>query len=311
MDNINNDKPLVSFLVFAYNQEKYISDAVKGALSQTYSPMEIIISDDCSSDSTFSIIEETVANYKGPNKIKLNRNESNLGLSRHVNKVMSMAKGSIFVLAAGDDISFSTRVETIVGIWKNNPNITAMCSGYTMIDENNNEIGTRCLSPDGLSLAGKYEDIKNSIWAGCSVAISAELYRYFGDIKYKDSTDDRVLFRRSVLLGNIYRIKEPLLYYRIGGISGNTTDIFKKIRLLTLHFYGLKNFLFDVKKVTNTPETEKCKNYIYRRCWIVFTQLKILKLLAVLDMNPYPILDKLKKCLRPVYRKYFKELIGR
>jgi glycosyltransferase involved in cell wall biosynthesis len=47
------NKPLISFLLLSYNQEEYINDAVDGAFSQTYSTLEIIISDDCSNDNTY------------------------------------------------------------------------------------------------------------------------------------------------------------------------------------------------------------------------------------------------------------------
>jgi glycosyltransferase involved in cell wall biosynthesis len=49
--------------MFAYNHERFIAEAVRGALSQTYSPLEIIISDDCSTDRTFEIIQSEVAGY--------------------------------------------------------------------------------------------------------------------------------------------------------------------------------------------------------------------------------------------------------
>ena len=41
--------PLVTFALFAYNQERYVREAVEGAFAQTYQPLEIILSDDCSS----------------------------------------------------------------------------------------------------------------------------------------------------------------------------------------------------------------------------------------------------------------------
>ena len=40
------DRPLVTFFLFAYNQEKYIEEACRAALAQTYSPLEIIFSED-------------------------------------------------------------------------------------------------------------------------------------------------------------------------------------------------------------------------------------------------------------------------
>ena len=79
----NTQKELISFFALTYNQEKYIEDSLKGLFSQTYSPLEIIISDDCSTDKTFEIIQKFVSEYKGPNKVIINRNEKNLGLIKH------------------------------------------------------------------------------------------------------------------------------------------------------------------------------------------------------------------------------------
>lgn len=81
-----DDRPLVTFALFAYNQEKYIREAISGAFSQTYSPLEIIMSDDNSLDSTYEIMREEARAYQGPHKIILNRNSSNLGIAYHVNK---------------------------------------------------------------------------------------------------------------------------------------------------------------------------------------------------------------------------------
>ena len=108
---------LITFAVFAYNQEQFIEEAVQSALSQSYQPLEIILSDDCSSDKTFSIIEDVIANYNGPHKVIVNRNKENLGLGEHVNLVGSMANGALLVLAAGDDFSESVRTKKIFNAW--------------------------------------------------------------------------------------------------------------------------------------------------------------------------------------------------
>ncbi|RYZ52291.1 MAG: glycosyltransferase [Sphingobacteriales bacterium] len=111
------EMPLVTFALFAFNQENYIEEAVEGAFSQTYSPLEIILSDDCSTDRTFEILEEKVLSYTGPHKVRLNRNVPNVGLIAHVTKVQEMATGAFIVTAAGDDISMPDRVAELVEVW--------------------------------------------------------------------------------------------------------------------------------------------------------------------------------------------------
>jgi glycosyltransferase involved in cell wall biosynthesis len=51
----------VSFVVFAYNQERFIAEAVKGAFGQTYEPLQIVLSDDCSTDDTFRVMQALAA----------------------------------------------------------------------------------------------------------------------------------------------------------------------------------------------------------------------------------------------------------
>jgi glycosyltransferase involved in cell wall biosynthesis len=53
-----SDAPLVTLVLFAYNQEKFIRQAMEGAFAQTYQPLEIIVSDDSSPDGTFAIMSE-------------------------------------------------------------------------------------------------------------------------------------------------------------------------------------------------------------------------------------------------------------
>ena len=53
----------VTFALLCYNQEKFIREALRGAFRQDYQPLEILISDDHSTDASFDILREEVANY--------------------------------------------------------------------------------------------------------------------------------------------------------------------------------------------------------------------------------------------------------
>ena len=53
-----SEKPLLTFAIAAFNQEAFIREAVEAAFAQTYSPLEIVLSDDCSKDRTFDIMKE-------------------------------------------------------------------------------------------------------------------------------------------------------------------------------------------------------------------------------------------------------------
>ena len=130
----DTDRPLVTFALFAYNQEKYIREAVEGAFAQTYEPMEIVLSDDCSGDRTFEIMQEITRNYCGPKKVIVRQTERNCGTLLHVVDVARLARGELLVLAAGDDISKPQRTETLVEALKST-NAWGVCSRFDRVDE--------------------------------------------------------------------------------------------------------------------------------------------------------------------------------
>ena len=66
MNSKAQERPLVTFLQFSYNLEHFIREAVEGAFAQTYSPLQIILSDDCSTDKTFEITRAMAASTADP-----------------------------------------------------------------------------------------------------------------------------------------------------------------------------------------------------------------------------------------------------
>jgi glycosyltransferase involved in cell wall biosynthesis len=128
------DTPLVSFIVVAYNQEDYIRQAIEGAFAQTYSPLEIILSDDCSTDTTFMIMQQMASQYAGPHRVILNRNIRNMGLGQHYNRVMEIASGQIIEIAAGDDVSLPWRTSDSVALLQAHPEATCVSLQIRMFE---------------------------------------------------------------------------------------------------------------------------------------------------------------------------------
>lgn len=133
-------QPLVTFAIFAYNQEDFISEAVQGAFSQTYEPLEIILSDDCSSDRTFYIMQDLVAQYQGNARIIVRRSSENRGLLKHIADVVDISTGEFLVVAAGDDISLPDRTSEITNMIQAESSEFA-ASNFTQIGERGETIG--------------------------------------------------------------------------------------------------------------------------------------------------------------------------
>lgn len=91
-----------SIVIITYNQEQYIEECLKAILSQLNYIYEIIISDDCSTDTTFDIITRYKNKY--PQIIKAYQNERNIGIFPHLNKITQYITGDFVNLVAGDDL---------------------------------------------------------------------------------------------------------------------------------------------------------------------------------------------------------------
>ncbi|WP_185829101.1 glycosyltransferase [Sphingomonas ginkgonis] len=126
--------PGVTIGLVAFNQEDYVREAVRSALAQVGPPVEIILSDDCSSDSTFSIMAEEARNYRGPHRVRARREAANVGTVQHLINVAREARGDLLVVAAGDDISHPNRAEALHAAWVET-GAAALSSWHDEIDE--------------------------------------------------------------------------------------------------------------------------------------------------------------------------------
>ncbi|HVM59667.1 MAG TPA: glycosyltransferase [Verrucomicrobiae bacterium] len=223
------DKPLISFVVWCHNQESFIREAVESAFAQSYSPLEIIISDDCSTDRSFSIVKEMVAAYKGPHVVHLNRNDKQLGMGGHVNRTMSLSHGELVVAAAGDDVSLPHRTQTIYEAWEQSGRrATSVFSSYTIIaadgairgvggERDGADSSKPCQMLNGNLL--EFLLRRTPVVNGCSHAWSPVLFSYFGPLQ--SDLEDLVLSFRSLAIGAMLYIHEPLMKYRRHGANAS------------------------------------------------------------------------------------------
>ena len=211
-----NECPLVTFALFAYNQEKYIREAMEGAFSQDYPNLEIIISDDCSSDKTFELIQTFVMNHAGNRNVHLNRNECNVGIGAHVARIHAMARGDLIVHAAGDDISLHDRVSKLVkGYISSSQRPSLIESDAFLIDEDGLIIGRYHLPRKGGLY--KYDNpwVKPTAGGGATYAIAKSLLMAFPPIPDDFIAEDALLALRANLLSGVLYISEPLVKYRV------------------------------------------------------------------------------------------------
>ena len=124
--------PRVSVLMPAYNAESYVGDAVESVLGQTFEDFEFIIVEDASTDATPEILESYAVR---DHRIRLIRNEANLGLIRSLNRGLELAKGEFVARIDADDLCRPQRLERQVSFLDDNSDHVLVGASYDAIDE--------------------------------------------------------------------------------------------------------------------------------------------------------------------------------
>jgi glycosyltransferase involved in cell wall biosynthesis len=102
------EPPLVSVVCLSYNQAKFIEEAVHSVLNQTYPNIELIVTDDASTDLTPEKIKQLKETYP---QIKTLLLTENVGNCKAFNKAMALTKGNYLIDLAADDVLLPTRIE--------------------------------------------------------------------------------------------------------------------------------------------------------------------------------------------------------
>lgn len=98
----------IDILLATYNGEKYIKEQIESILNQTYKNIKLIISDDCSKDSTSKILKEY---EKKDDRIKLYIQQENLGVVKNIEFLLKKVENKYYMLSDQDDVWLPQKVE--------------------------------------------------------------------------------------------------------------------------------------------------------------------------------------------------------
>ena len=212
------NKPLVTVGVLAYNQEKFIADALQGVFAQDYEPLEILIADDGSRDGTVPEIERVLREYSGRHPVRFLPNETNQGLIRTLNNLIAQSKGEIFVVAAGDDVSLPDRITVTVRTFAESDAIHSVYGNGIVIDADGREIRPFYPAPpDPARLELETATREGFALMGASHAWSRRVFDTFGPLPEEVIVEDNPIGFRSAFLGTIRYVDRILVRYRQHG----------------------------------------------------------------------------------------------
>jgi glycosyltransferase involved in cell wall biosynthesis len=148
-------QPLVSICISAYNVERFLGEALRSILDQTYRNIEIILVDNGSSDRTFE-----VAQSFRDDRFRCFRIPENIGGYQAMNKVATMAQGELIAIYHSDDVYEPSIVEKEVAFLRSHPEAGAVFAMAHFIDEDGRVNGGLDVPPEltGQELL-RYDDV--------------------------------------------------------------------------------------------------------------------------------------------------------
>lgn len=212
--------PLASVLFLAFNQESTVRGAVASILAQAGPPIDIILSDDASTDGTFEAMAEAARGYTGPHHVTLRRNPANVGIGEHLNRLVAASRGELLFVAAGDDESEPHRVETVLRAWQaGGCRADLVASHLTDMDVDGGLHGP--LAVDDLSRWRTADDwvARRPHVIGAGHAWTRRVFDHFGPFDPDTAYEDQVMAFRALACGGGITVDEPLVRYRRGGVS--------------------------------------------------------------------------------------------
>jgi glycosyltransferase involved in cell wall biosynthesis len=213
--------PRVSVIVAAYNGEAFLGSAIESLLNQTFRDFELIVVDDCSTDSTPQILSEFT-----DERMRVIRNERNLGIAETTNKGIAAASGEYIALQDHDDLSGPNRFECQVAFLNSHPQVGMVGSSCNVMDEAGSLVPTWPL---------EYEDV-NLRWAllwRCPFFHTSVMLRrsaiqgvggYSSDPKYRFA-EDYEFMSRVALRHAVANVPQLLACWRVHKASASNTNV--------------------------------------------------------------------------------------
>lgn len=211
------DKPLVSIALCTYNGERFLNKQLDSLLSQDYENFEIIAVDDCSDDGTWPVLQKYA---ESDDRIKLYRNEQNLGCTRNFEKAINLCNGDYIALADQDDIWEANKIRLLKRSLRD---CIMVYHNSDFIDEHDQRIGQITMATNRHMYDGEscLPLIVSNCISGHATLFRRELIKYI--LPFKDNTyHDWWIAYAAFNVGKVKFVDKVLVHYRQH--KGTVTD---------------------------------------------------------------------------------------
>jgi glycosyltransferase involved in cell wall biosynthesis len=240
------ERPLISIVMLCYNHESFVREALEAVLNQTYSPLDLVIIDDCSQDRTADLVAARVSECSNPSEIRFIRNPCNMGLLGTCDIGFRAARGSFIVVTCDDDVMLPEMVAEMAQAWQAH-DVSLVTTNVEYIDEHSKSQGRTArdvFAPADDSFETLARDGANACCFGASFGFERAVYLTFGvPPAHLNNLDIMLPFYAYLLKGGVF-INKPLLKYRVHGennslsLIAQRSDELTRLRTLERIFYG-------------------------------------------------------------------------
>jgi glycosyltransferase involved in cell wall biosynthesis len=212
----------ISVALCTYNGERFIREQLSSIAAQTLPPVEVVVCDDGSTDSTVEIVQEFGRSSTFP--VRLYRNEKNLGLARNFGKAIGLCAGDIIALSDQDDVWRADKLAATAWAFENDAELTLIFTDADLVDVDLKPLGRR-LSDTGhideevrRTLAGADAFsflLRRNVATGATMAFRSELRDLVlpipeGLLTYHDAW----IVQLAAATSTVAFLPEPLMQYR-------------------------------------------------------------------------------------------------
>lgn len=132
--------PKISVCIPVRNGERFLSQALESVFSQTYGDFEVIVFDNASTDGTVSMVERFAT---GNDRVRLFRNERNIGLVGNFNACLTRARGEYIKFLCADDLLLPPCLERMASALDKHTSVSLVTGGRKLVDEEGSVVGVR------------------------------------------------------------------------------------------------------------------------------------------------------------------------
>jgi len=197
----------VSVAMATYNGRVYLPEQLASLVAQKRRPDELVVCDDGSTDGTAELLEDFAR--AAPFRVRIHRNERNLGVLRNFEKALSLCEGEIVFLSDQDDVWLPEKIDEVVRLFEARSGALAIVNDKLITDEN--------LVPTGATMLGNIRGFGSpdgNFVAGCCSAFRREWLGIALPIPDGAIAHDTWLIGLANRLGLVSIHEEALQYYR-------------------------------------------------------------------------------------------------